>query len=325
MWMLPPLRSMSSLLNPMEQSPIPSPIHVGGSHEHFDTSGGGSSKTKIRLRFSLLGHVVGKNSTKFMSRFGSLVREHIPPYYPDWLAVPLKLKDTVWETICDEYELPQAAKRKLMKSANTMWRNEKKILRKKYDECDTDDERKKNFPKKTKPEDWVRFVDLTSTEEVKASRERNKINRSKMLTPHTTGRKGVFRVADEMMEVDPTITRSDSFLVGHTRSDGTFPTAFVEEKVIAVKDIIMKNPQPKYLDVGHDPLAQVFGPVKKISTPLLREEAVVHFMNFQEHIVATGRALVLSGLQESEEAEYEVIVDIILQSLVNVGFSLTNV
>ncbi|KAF6155555.1 hypothetical protein GIB67_004549 [Kingdonia uniflora] len=99
--MLPPSRSMSSLLNSMEQSPIPSPIHVGGSHEHFDTSGGG--------------HVAGKNSTKFMSVFGNLVREDIPPYYPNWLAVLLKLKDTIWKTICDEYVLPQATKRKLMK------------------------------------------------------------------------------------------------------------------------------------------------------------------------------------------------------------------
>ncbi|KAF6152964.1 hypothetical protein GIB67_021569 [Kingdonia uniflora] len=194
-----------------------------------------------------------------------------------------------------------------------------------------------------------------------------------MLAPHTTGRQGVFRVADEMMDEDPTITRSDSFLVGHTRSDGTFPTTFIEEKMITVKDIITKNPQSKYLDVDHDPLAQVFGPVKKgcmnfkglnvtkkfiqsaellrahiaedkefyidlenrfsqykakndarflnlkdmvaslrssgcatistvnversqISTPLLREEAVAHFLNFHKHIAATGRALVLPGL-----------------------------
>ncbi|KAF6135886.1 hypothetical protein GIB67_006778 [Kingdonia uniflora] len=115
----------------------------------------GSSKPKIRLRFLLLGQVVGKNSTKFMTHFGNLVREHILPYYPSWLAVPLKLKDTIWETICDEYVLPQATKRKHMKSANTMWRNGKKILRKKYDECDTDDERKQNCPKKTKSEDLV--------------------------------------------------------------------------------------------------------------------------------------------------------------------------
>ncbi|KAF6144805.1 hypothetical protein GIB67_038904, partial [Kingdonia uniflora] len=31
---------------------------------------------------------------------------------------------------------------------------------------------------------------------------------------------------------------------------------------IAVKDIITKNPQSKYLDIDHDHLAQVFGPVK---------------------------------------------------------------
>ncbi|KAF6170988.1 hypothetical protein GIB67_014805 [Kingdonia uniflora] len=188
--MLPPSRSMPSSLNPIEQLPIPSPIHVGGSHEHFNTLGGGSSITFYYL-----------------------------------------FKATLREKGRNMYFL-QKQKRKLMKSTNTMWRNGKKTLRKKYDKCDTDDERKKNCPKKTKPEDWVRFVDLTSTEEVKASLERNKINRSKMLTPHTTGRKELFRVVDEMMEVDPTITRSDSFLVGHTRSDGTFPTAFVEEKVV---------------------------------------------------------------------------------------------
>ncbi|KAF6156281.1 hypothetical protein GIB67_008051 [Kingdonia uniflora] len=44
-----------------------------------------------------------------------------------------------------------------------------------------------------------------------------------------------------------------------------------------------------------------------MSAPLLREEAVAHFLNFHENIIATGRALVLPGLQESEEAEYEVL------------------
>ncbi|KAF6177120.1 hypothetical protein GIB67_005108 [Kingdonia uniflora] len=97
-------------------------------------------------------------------------------------------EDNVWQIICEEYVLPEGAKRKLMKSANNLWRNGKKILRKKYDEWDTDEARKKNCPKKTRPENW--------------------------------------------MEVDPTTTRSDSFLVGYTRSDGTFPTALVAEKVV---------------------------------------------------------------------------------------------
>ncbi|KAF6158922.1 hypothetical protein GIB67_012339 [Kingdonia uniflora] len=118
------------------------------------------------------------------------------------------------------------------------------------------------------------------------------------------------------------------------------------EGEIAVKDIITKNPQSKYHDVDHDPLAQVFGRVKKgcvncmgldvtkrfeslkdmvaslrsserattptvnverirMFTPLLREEAVVHFLNLHKHVVVTGRAIVLPGSQESEEVEYE--------------------
>ncbi|KAF6160256.1 hypothetical protein GIB67_019025 [Kingdonia uniflora] len=209
---LPPSRSMSSLLNPVEQSPIPSPIHVGGSHEHFDTSGGGSSITFYSL-FRATMHEKGTNMYFLKQQKENIQNQLIP---------------------CGEMK--------------------KKTLRKKYDECDTDDERKKKCPKKTKPEDWVRFVDLTSIEEVKASWERNKINRSKMLTPHTAGIKGY---SEWLMKW------SDFFVVGHTCSDGTFPITFVEEKVIAVKDIITKNPQSKYLDVDHDPLAQVFGPMKK--------------------------------------------------------------
>ncbi|KAF6139974.1 hypothetical protein GIB67_027191 [Kingdonia uniflora] len=251
--MISPLQSTPSLPNPSEPLPIP----AGGSHdEHSTTSGGDSSKIKIPLKLSLLGHVVGKNSTKFMSRLGNLVREHIPPYYPDWSAVPDRFKDTVWQIMY-------------------------------------------------------------------------------------------------------------SFLVGHTRSDGTFPTALVAEKVIAVKEIIAKNPQSKYLDVDHDPLARVFGNESYIdlenrfsqykaendvkldslrdmvtslrsfehaATPtvnvdrsryhmlfivrcfhLFCEEAITHFLDLHKNIVASGRALVIPGYQESEEAEYEVIVDIIFE------------
>ncbi|KAF6155116.1 hypothetical protein GIB67_009948 [Kingdonia uniflora] len=115
--MISPSQSTPSLPNPSEPLPIP----VGGSHvEHSTTSGGG--------------HIVGKNSTKFMSRLGNLVREHIPPYYPDWPAVPDRFKNTIWQIICEEYVLPEAEKRKIMRSANNLWRNGKKTLKKKYDE-----------------------------------------------------------------------------------------------------------------------------------------------------------------------------------------------
>ncbi|KAF6159366.1 hypothetical protein GIB67_032137 [Kingdonia uniflora] len=197
---------------------------------------------------------------------GSWIFEMISPSQstPNLLEpLPIPAGGSHEHSTTSEYVLPEAAKRKLMTSANILWRNGKKIHRKKYDKWDTDEARKKNCPKKTRPENWVRFVDLTSTKEVRASRESNKLNRSKMVTPHTTRRNGVFRVANKMMEVDPTTTRSNSFLVGHTRSDVTFPAALVAKKMIAVKEIIANNPQSKYLDVDHDPLARVFGKVKE--------------------------------------------------------------
>ncbi|KAF6175928.1 hypothetical protein GIB67_003416 [Kingdonia uniflora] len=82
--------------------------------------------------------------------------------------------------------------------------------------------------------------------------------------------------------------------------------ATLGSKLIAVKEIIAKNLQYKYLDVDHDPLAQM-------STLLLQEEAVAHFLNFHEHIVASRRALVILGYQEIEEVEYEAILDIIFE------------
>ncbi|KAF6173894.1 hypothetical protein GIB67_039845 [Kingdonia uniflora] len=47
---------------------------------------------------------------------------------------------------------------------------------------------------------------------------------------------------------------------------------------IAVKDIIAKNPQSKYLDVDHDPLAQVFGPVKKGCVNFMGPDVTKKFM-----------------------------------------------
>ncbi|KAF6156077.1 hypothetical protein GIB67_038069 [Kingdonia uniflora] len=118
------------------------------------------------------------------------------------------------------------------------------------------------------------------------------------------------------MEVDPTITRSDSFLVGHTRSDGTFPTALVAEKVIAVKEIIAKNPQSKYLDVDHDPLAQVFGKVKKGCVNFMGPDVTKKFIQSTEIL----RAQIMEGYEsyidlENRFSQYKAENDTKLDSL----------
>ena len=83
-----------------------------------------------------------------------------------------------------------------MKKANISWKGWKYILRHQAkDKYLTDVERKSNVPKYVKPEDWVKFVDISSTLAALAAREASKIARSKLKSPHTTGRKGQARVA----------------------------------------------------------------------------------------------------------------------------------
>ncbi|KAF6173069.1 hypothetical protein GIB67_009989 [Kingdonia uniflora] len=130
-------------------------------------------------------------------------------------------------------------------------------------------------------------------------------------------------------EVDQTIIRSDSFLVGHTHSDGTFPTALVAEKVSTelLRAQIMEGNE-SYIDLENrfsqyktendaklDSLRDMVTSLRsferaatptvnvdrsRMFSPLLREEAIAHFLDLHENI-------------ESEEAEYEVIVDIIFE------------
>ncbi|RWR73425.1 putative LRR receptor-like serine/threonine-protein kinase RKF3 [Cinnamomum micranthum f. kanehirae] len=85
-----------------------------------------------------------------------------------------------------------------MKKANISWKGWKYVLRHQaIDKYLTDAERKSNVPKFVKPEDWVKFVDISSTSAALAAREAGKIARSKLKSPHTTGRKGQARVAAE--------------------------------------------------------------------------------------------------------------------------------
>ena len=63
----------------------------------------------------------------------------------------------------------------------------------------TDVERKSNVPKYVKPEDWVKFVDISSTSAALAAREAGKSARSKLKSPHTMGRKGQARVVAELV------------------------------------------------------------------------------------------------------------------------------
>ncbi|KAF9598375.1 hypothetical protein IFM89_027277 [Coptis chinensis] len=52
-------------------------------------------------------------------------------------------------------------------------------------------------------------------------------------------------------------SRTDIFVVTHTRKNGTFVSEEVRQKMI--NEIVARDPSSKYKDLDHDPVAEVFG------------------------------------------------------------------
>ncbi|KAL5699766.1 hypothetical protein ACHQM5_030623 [Ranunculus cassubicifolius] len=129
------------------------------------------------------------------------------------------------------------------------------------DNYDTVQEKKQNPGCGVKQEDWEIFVDLESTEEAHIRRAKGKASRQNLKNPHTTGRRGSARTAEMLVANDPTNpgTRTDFFIATHTRNDGSFLSAEIQQKMGQINAIVAADPNSKMKDLDHDPVAQVYG------------------------------------------------------------------
>ncbi|KAF9622176.1 hypothetical protein IFM89_030034 [Coptis chinensis] len=82
-----------------------------------------------------------------------------------------------------------------------------------------------------------------------------------MKNPHTMGRRGSAMTVDEMVVNDPANppSRTDIFVVTHTRKNGTFVSEEVRQKMIKINEIVARDPSSKHKDLDHDPITEVFG------------------------------------------------------------------
>lgn len=90
----------------------------------------------------------------------------------------------------------------VLKKANDLWRDWKSTLC--CGVCDkyqTNAERIAAIPKYVRKEDWQKFVEMCSMPEFIARRQLGKAARREMKNPHTSGRKGQARVADELVSM----------------------------------------------------------------------------------------------------------------------------
>ncbi|KAF6172800.1 hypothetical protein GIB67_034652 [Kingdonia uniflora] len=102
-------------------------------------------------------------------------------------------------------------------------------------------------------------------------------------------------------------TRTNYFLAGHTCSNGSFLTPFIEAKVAEIKLNVEKNPESKHYDMDDDPVGQAYGPEKK---GRVRGEGILVTKSMLKHM-KHGRTIIKEGKLEYKEInnKLNVIID----------------
>lgn len=179
---------------------------------------------KIMVTFNDIGEHVGPGSVTLSSFLGPLVREHVPVTLADWRKLDAATKATMWEGIQGRFNLQEEwQKAVIFKQLGNVWRAGKSRLVSQVRVAKTAAERialkPSNIPSLQLWNTWVKSKttkSFTETSNKYKAMRRNQI-------PHTTSRKGMLRLADDMKKKskDPSkVSRPKVWIAGHTHADG---------------------------------------------------------------------------------------------------------
>ncbi|KAM0008667.1 putative transposase, Ptta/En/Spm, plant [Helianthus debilis subsp. tardiflorus] len=147
----------------------------------------------------------GKDVAGEFSRFlGTIARNHsyAPLIYSSWQKVPHKEK--IWEYVLEKYDVPDAAKKWVLKSIGELYKVHKCRFKKKYFYQFKDNKtRWKNRPKDNPEADFSQLLRLWSNEDVAKHCLRAKESRMCQKNMHTVGPKSFARIREEMKNDDP--------------------------------------------------------------------------------------------------------------------------
>ncbi|GJU56882.1 hypothetical protein Tco_1234648 [Tanacetum coccineum] len=137
---------------------------------------------KIKVTFDALNRVSGLHKALFLSFLGDLVREHIGLKILSWKKVGKESRDKLWDEITRYFDVDLTVRNLVMHHLGKLLRNFRMKLREKYILPNLNTPSKLNeLPAKysaiVKAEEWVEFVNYTTTDAYKEKSARGRVNK----------------------------------------------------------------------------------------------------------------------------------------------------
>ncbi|CAE6074033.1 unnamed protein product [Arabidopsis arenosa] len=219
--------------------------------------------TRVQVEYTNMGEHYGKGSVKMSSYVGALVREHVPITFDRWTKITEEIKTVLWKSVHARFEVDEEyQKTALLKQMGCLWRSWKSRLVTRIREAKTNQQRMNLRPKNVSPFEWRKFVKLKTSKEFKVVSDSYKERRRNQI-PHTTSRKGMVRLTEDMKKESPNpgeVSRLKVWVKSRTRKDGTPVNTNAAEKIRKAADLVNSDAPSSATFEAQDSLSQLLGP-----------------------------------------------------------------
>ncbi|KAL0758538.1 hypothetical protein Bca101_074688 [Brassica carinata] len=194
---------------------------------------------KIMVTFNDFGDHIGPGSVTLSSFLCPLVREHVPVTLADWRNLDAATKATMWEEIQGRFNLQEEwQKAVIFKQLGNLWRAGKSRLVSQVRAAKTAAERidlkPSNIPSIQVWNSWDKSKTTKTFTEV--SNKYREMRKNQI--PHTTSRKGMLRLAEDMSKDPSKVSRSKVWIVGNTHADGRPVKPHFAETIVKIIEVV---------------------------------------------------------------------------------------
>ncbi|KAL8153817.1 LOW QUALITY PROTEIN: hypothetical protein V2J09_011577 [Rumex salicifolius] len=166
---------------------------------------------KFVLEWNSKGQAVGKNRSTFMSYIAVSARTLVDINIPRWDHVPKQIKESIWTTVLDAFDVPDNKQDWVIAIAGDRWRRFKSLLsRFMYDKNGNICPNPPSIYSFINQEMWDKYITTRQSDKFKEQSEKHRELSKMNLYPYRGSRKGYVGIEEEIIRENKANTNSES-------------------------------------------------------------------------------------------------------------------